>query len=347
VSYTNQTTTTLADFISKLNTFLAGTPGWTTTHTPASGEFAARKTGAGFDIGFATKWDTGTPSNLGIYQWYNAAYNTGANPWAQTNDSGNGAASATNATLATARHAPITNTPVQFWCFEDDNYFHCVVQTTTTNFVHFGAGYLDKFNDWTGGEYVYGFRKDQNNTGLAALSGPSATILLDGLTADVSGFGYNDAELFCATMHAEGLAGQGGSEKWCVVMGNQASANLGNDRQGSPQARRHMLGGYRGGVLMKNLNVAFRGSLGRGLCPMAPIIPFYWRRSPDEVYGPMGQMKDVRQINIASFVAGDEITIGSDTWVVFPAAAKSSADAMSGGAGFTGYQGIAYKKVTT
>ena len=346
MSYTNQTTTTLADFISKLNTFLSGTPAWTTTHTPGSGEFAARKTGAGFDIGFATKWDTGTPSNLGIYQWYNAAYNTGANPWAQTNDSGNGAASAVNATLAAARHAPITNTPIQFWCFEDDNYFHCVVQSTTTNFVHFGAGYLDKFNDWTGGEYVYGFRKDVSFSAAISMNVGSATYLLDGLTKDEATASYNDAELFCATMHTEGLASQGASEKWCVVMGNQLAANLGNDRQASPQPRRHMLGGYRGGVLLKNLNVAFRGTLGRGLCPMAPITPFYWRRSPDEVYGPMGQMKDTRMLNIANFAAGDEITIGADTWTVFPAAAKSVADQMTG-TGFTGYAGIAYKKITT
>jgi hypothetical protein len=107
-----------------------------------------------------------------------------------------------------------------------------------------------------------------------------------------------------------------------------------------------MLGAYRGGVLTKNLNLAFRGTLGRGLCPMAPLIPFYWRRSPDEVYGPLGQMKDVRMMNIANFVAGDEVVIGSDTWVVFPAGAKSAGDSISG-TGFTGYLGMAYKKITT
>lgn len=345
MSYTNQTTSSLADLISKLNTFLSGTPGWTTNHIPASGVFAARKTGAGFDIGFASQWDTATPANLGIYQWYNAAYNTGASPWAQTNDSGNGAASTSNTNLGSNRHAAISNAPVQFWCFEDDNYFHCVVQASATLFVHFGAGQLDKFNDWTGGEYVYGHRRDTNFSGSLSLPIGNSTYLLDGLLMNTSPGLTTLAETYAATIHAEGLAGQGVNEKWCVSMGNQASANLGNDRQGSPQPRRHWMGGYRGGVHTKNLGL-FRGTLGRGLCPMYPIISYYWRRSPDEVYGPMGQMKDVRGVNIRDFAAGDEITVGSDVWVVFPAGVKSTSDTMSG-TGFSGYQGIAYKKVTT
>ena len=86
MSYTNDTLTDLADLFSKLGTFLGGTPGWTIS--TASGVFAARKTGSGYDIGFAAQWNTGTPSNVGIYQWYNAAYNTGVRPDQQTNDSG-------------------------------------------------------------------------------------------------------------------------------------------------------------------------------------------------------------------------------------------------------------------
>lgn len=345
MSYTNQVTTNLADLISKLNTFLSGTPGWTTTHTPGSGEFAARKTGAGFDIGFATKWDTGTPSNLGIYQWYNAAYNSGVNPWQQTNDSGNGAASGTNANLGSNRHAAITNTPAQFWCFEDDHYFHCVVQLAdTVNYVHFGAGLLDKFNDWTGGEYVYGFRKDTNFSGGQNLTIGNTTILLDGGLMNTSPGLTTLAETYAATIHVEGLAGQGVNEKYVVSMGNQSSANLGNDRQGSPQPRRHWIGGARRGLGMPALG-QYRGSYQRALAAMYPLISYYWRRSPDEVYGPMGQMKDVRMINIKNFNAGDEVTVGADTWIVFPVGAKATLDTSP--AGFTGYQGVAYKKITT
>lgn len=346
MSYTNQTTTNLADLISKLNTFLSGTPGWTTHHNPGSGEFAARKTdGSTYDICFASKWDTATPGNLGIYQWIGGAYNSGVNPWEQTDDSGNGAASGTNSVLDDARFANITNTPAQFWCFEDDHYFHCVVQLAdTVNYVHFGAGLLDKFNDWTGGEYVYGHRKDTNFSNASAMTVGNSTVALDGLLANTSPGLVSGAELYAATIHAEGLAGQGGSELWCVSMGNQSSANLGNDRQGSPQPRRHWTGGMRGGSWALDFG-QFRGTLARGLCPMYPLVSMYWRRSPDELHGPMGQMKDVRGTNIRDFDAGDEITVGSDVWTVFPTGRKSTSSSVSSGE--TGYQGIAYKKVTT
>ncbi len=345
MSYTNQTTTNLADLISKLNTFLSGTPGWTTNHIPASGVFAARKSGAGYDIGFAAQWDTATPGNLGIYQWTGGAYNTGVNPWQQTNDSGNGFAGTSNASLNTARFANITNTPSQFWCFEDDHYFHCVVQLAdTVNYVHFGAGLLDKFNDWTGGEYVYGHTK---TTVGASMQSTNSTFMLDGVILNTSGTPNMSAsaQLFAATIHAEGLAGQGVNEKWCVSMGNQSSANLGNDRQGSPQPRRHWVGGFRGSSWALNFG-QFRGTLNRALCPMYPLVSMYWRRSPDEIYGPMGQMKDVRGVNVRDYAAGDEVTVGSDTWVVFPAAQKSTSDGTPTN-GETGYLGVAYRKVTT
>ena len=41
MAFTSQATSSLADCVSKLNTFLAAN-GWTTHHAPGSGEFAAR-----------------------------------------------------------------------------------------------------------------------------------------------------------------------------------------------------------------------------------------------------------------------------------------------------------------
>lgn len=339
MSYTNQTTTNLADLISKLNTFLSGTPGWTTHHNAAGGEFAARKTAAGVDIGFASQWDTGSPNSLGIYQFYNAAYNSGLSPWAQTNDSGNGAASTSEASLIASRSVVITNTPVQFWCFEDDNYFHVVVQVDADEYAHFGAGVLDKFNDYTGGEYVYGHR-NSSGTSAPALS-INSTVLLDGILASSS----PGNETYAATIHLEGLANQVASGKYAVCMGNHGSANLGNDRQAAPKARLHVNGGFRAGFF-PFLFGQFPGSVQRGLLPMYPITPVYWDRTTDHFHGPLGMLKDVRGLNIRDFAAGDEVTIGSDTWTVFPTAKKALTDAGTG-AGFTEYQGIAYKKVTT
>lgn len=343
MSFINQITTSMADFISKLNTFLSGTPGWTTTHTPASGEWAARKTPGSFDVGIATQWDTSTVGALGIYQFHGAAYSSGSSPWAQNDDSGNGAASASNASLLLSRQALIADSPLQFWCFEDDDYFHVVVQRDADDYVHFGAGALDKFNDWTGGEYVYGHFQDVLFTTNQAIKGNS-TMLLDGLAVDTSP-GHNDQEIWVATMRVEGLDDQPAGGKYAVCMGNQASGNLGNDRQAVPVARVHVLGGYRAGPFSHPF-ATFRGTKARGLNPMHPITPFYWNRVTDDLHGPLGQMKDVRGVNIRDFAAGEEVTIGSDTWVMFPSARKALSDTQ-GGVAFSQYQGIAYKKVTT
>lgn len=349
MSFTNQLTTDLADFIDKLNTFLSGTPGWTTTHTAGSGEWAARKTPGGNDVGIATQWDTGTPDTLGIYQFHGGAYDSLESPWDQIDDSGNGAASTSRATLLTSRHVFPSSTPIQFWCFEDDDYFHCVIQRDSDDYAHFGAGVLDKFNDWTGGEYVYGHWQDDQFTSNQAVIGNS-TMLLDGLAVD-TGPGHSDQEIWVATMRVEGLDDQDGDSKYGVCMGNQAAGNLGTDRQGpaggpkTNEARIHILGGYRGGPFSFPF-ANFRGTKQRGLNPMYPITPFYWNRVTDDLHGPLGQMKDVRGVNIRDFAAGEEVTIGSDTWVLFPSARKALSDSQSGVA-YSQYQGIAYKKVTT
>jgi hypothetical protein len=216
-------------------------------------------------------------------------------------------------------------------------------------YVHFGAGQLDKFNDWTGGEYVYGF-KPPTTAATQSTQGDATSILLDGILQTGGTPALINAQLFAATIHAEQIySGQSASEKWCVSMGNHASGSLGTDR--AAVARRHWLGGYRAGPMAKALTM-FRGSIARGLCPMAPIVSFHWLRSPDELYGPMGQMKDVRMVNIRDFDGGEEITIGSDVWVMFPSYKKAidasgDPDDSSPSAGESGYQGIAYKKVTT
>jgi hypothetical protein len=347
VSYTNQTCSSISDLFTKLGTFLGGTPGWTIP-APAAATFAARKNAAGYDICFAAHWNSGSPNNVGIYQWYGAAYNSAVHASAQTDDSGNGVTTSTDATLDDARYAPITNTPIQFWCFEDDHYFHVVVETVADTYVHFGAGQLDKFNDWTGGEYVYGF-KPPTAAGTQGTQGHATSILLDGLLQASGAPSLPTANAFAATIHAEQIySGQSASEKWCVSMGDHAGS-LGTDR--AAFARRHWLGGYRAGPMAKAITM-FRGSLGRGLCPMAPIVSFHWLRSPDELYGPMGQMKDVRMVNIRDFDGGEEITIASDVWVMFPSYKKSidvngDPDDGNSSAGESGYQGIAYKKVTT
>jgi hypothetical protein len=340
MSYSSFIPSTLDDLFQQLNTFLTGAPGWTCNK--GSGYFSARKnSGASYDICFAARWDTSSNTNVGIYQWYGAAYSIASEPWLQTNDSGNGANSATNANLALSRNVNIGNSPLQAWFFEDNHYIHVVVETSSGIYAHFGAGQLDKFNDWTGGEYVYGQRF--NTTPSAAQLSRSSTFLLDGHFENGSATDIlTNAQNYAATIHVESMGEQGGSEKWMVCMGNQASASLGSDR--ATNARRHMLGGFRAGWFPANFG-RFRATVGRAVVPMYPIVPFYWNRTTNNITGPLGQMKDVRGLNIYNFADEEEILVGSDTWVVFPTYRRTPTTSTT--TAYTGHQGIAYKKVTT
>lgn len=346
MAFTSQSTSSIADFFSKLNTFLSG-EGWSTHLNAGAGEFAAWKNPSGSTwITCATKYDTGSADSVGIYQWHGANYNTGVNPWQQTNDSGNGAASGTNANLAGNRNVSLASGGVvsQFWCFEDTNYFHVIARTGAAGsyrYAQFGAGLLTKYNDWTGGEYCYAQAVDTQSSGAGVTRLLPASYLLDGLAQSASAPSFTNMEARCATLHIEGMDNQAVGGKWGVSLGNQASGSLGTDRGGT--ARLHIYGGYRSG-LFAPLYHNFEGTYARGLVPLGPVIPAYFNRTTNNIHGPLGVMPDVRSISLFNFEAEDSITVGSDTWVVFPAYRRFTS--ATGNTSTTGYLGVAYKQVT-
>lgn len=60
-------------------------------------------------------------------------------------------------------------------------------------------------------------------------------------------------------------------------------------------------------------------------------IPLYVARTGSQTfYSPIGVVQDVRYCSINKFEPEQEITIGSDTWVVFPVAAKRPLNSTSG-----------------
>lgn len=333
MSYTNQTVSSMADFIDKLQTFLSGTPGWTIDdHTPASGRLALTKS----TVRIAMQWDTSNPNSLGLYQYEGAVWNGSNSPWAQNNDSGNGGASTSEATLALGRRAVITNTPVQFWCFEDDTYVHVVVQVNSTpRFEHFGFGILDKIGTWTGGEYCYGYRH--------ASSGSSAQ--LNVLNSVLLGNSVESTSAFMPTVHIEGVGGTAGTDIWAVCAGeNQSAAQLGTDRAGND--RTHVIGGSSGGYIGAPLGNRFVTTKATAFTPMTPVVLYFYDRTDGNLYGPIGSMKDVRFMSCRYYEGGDEFQVGGDTWVVFPTRTKAEVVGAQS-AGRSGYAGLAYKKVTT
>lgn len=364
--FINELTSSVADLMTKLNTFLTtgggGNPAWTGEDLDglgqlgvdtATGEAAWSKIASGAntpDIQVSFQWDTASPRHLAIYQYDHASgvgnYDSArAGPWDQNNDSGNGAASTTDATIATSRMVDLAgDAPIQYWAFvtvSPVQAVHIVVETTTGKYVHFGFGEMVKFNDWNGGSYAYGQRFTSTTANNAIQTGN--THLLDGATKDGSSPNpTNGMELFAATIRCDGLPLQAAAGLWAVHVGNQA--DLGLDRQtnggGTDTARVLFIGGFRANQFAVDFGQALPSPI-QGFVPGYPIASFYWNQSPDTTFGPMGAMVDVRGINIKEFAAAQEFVVGSDTWVVFPSRRKSDVTTT---ADASVHQGIMYKK---
>lgn len=340
MTYETGTATDLEDLLDKLDTFAQTTHGgWSSVYSPnpdTTNRWFELKKGS---LSFGLKY----PSGVGAGDAVSIHHATGSSssataPGAHTADSGNGyndASGGSSVNFLTERCvSDMGNGPFpSYHFFADDttnDYIHCVVQVESGTFRHFGFGVLDKFGDgWTGGEYVYGHYQNPSLNSSAVATQTSC--FLDGIGTTVS------RERGATIRIASGLPNQGAAV-WGVAA-PLPSASLLTDTAGN--VRRQIHGGFRAGLAAQwSANV--KGSGSTGLIPIIPIEAYY--RDPvstSRVYL-LGSLADVGYLNIRNFAAEEEVTIGSDTWVIFPHSIRTEANI----AGRTYYLGIAYKKVT-
>lgn len=337
VATTNQTTISVPDLFTKLSTFLQA-QGWTEDNSDT--DRLEIHNGTSF-VQF--RWDEVSPNHVSIYS--STAYVALTDPGSHTNDDGMGAIGTTDADFENGRRARLGSAPIQFWCFADGtaNYAHVVVRVDATRYVHFGFGILDKFGDWTGGEYCYGHYDNVDSfRSNGSQRGDFLSYLLDGRSTyhnnqTVSIVTESDLLNSMPTMRI--VAGQfPGSivSDWAVVAGARHPFNtdVGDDRGGNQRSR--CFGGYRDGTTAS----AFGGFNGRSVDGIVPMyqIPVFYTTASTGLAGTtfyLGSMPDVRGINIAYFAPGETITIGGETWTVFPVEPKGT---VSGS-----YNGVAYR----
>tara|TARA_R110000796_G_scaffold93934_5_gene198599 strand:- start:1148 stop:2176 length:1029 start_codon:yes stop_codon:yes gene_type:complete len=341
MAYSTGSATDLGDLLTKLDTFLVAN-GWTQDDfddgvTTAAQGFAQWNKGS---VHVGVKWIANDPIHMSLHH---ALGNGGAVfPGAHTDDSGNGyngpSAFGTQANLLTERACNfIGDGPfASYHFFEQDSgpaYVHVVVEITSEVFRHFGWGTLEKFNDWTGGEYAYASYQDRqtNSSAIDTVSHP----MFDGIANNSTTAETRKN----TTIHAEGLPHQGVNEKWLNHAGGALTDTDTDNQDTAGEIRRLSQGGFRGGPLYPLMQ--FRSDVATGHIPLTPlqiwtsdfVSDFSWY---------LGQVPDVRMIDIFNFSPGQEVTIGSDVWVIFPQGRRTE-DAVSDR---TYYSGIAYKKVT-
>lgn len=332
----------LEDLLAKLDTFATTTHGgWTAGYSPnpntTNGWFELHKG----SLSFSAKYPTvETPQHMSLHQ-ASAYVNSSTAPGAHTADSGNGynagTTGHTNANLLTERCVQsIGNGPFpSYHFFADDtaprDYIHVAVQPESGLYRHFGFGSLVKFGDnWTGGEYVYGH--DMSTATNAPPDNVLHNCFLDGLATA----GSLQIARSATVRIASGLLNQGAAV-W-GVSNAAASASLGTDTAGN--VRRQIHGGFRAGMEARGFGNPI-GSLSSGIVPLYSIGAYYRDPTASRVQL-LGYMPDVRALNIRNFSPEEEVTIGSDTWVVFPFSRRTTANVLNRSA----FSGVAYRKVS-
>lgn len=255
-------------------------------------------------------------------------------PGQHCDDSGNGIVSDVNTSLAESRSLHnIGNGPYTSYHFFTDPgsgpvYCHIVLEYSAGLYRHAGFGTLDKVGDWHGGEYCYG-HTHRSGTPIAT----NNTCLLDGAFIDTTG----NQEQEGATIRLQSFANMTAAQKWGCCW-NSTSAGIANDRAGNAKVRTP--GGFRGNMIARSFSW-IRSNSANAFVPMVPIAAFYYDTtpSPDDLYL-LGFQPDVRALNIAAFSAAQEITIGAETWIVFPTVRKQNLSVTDESRN----QGMAYKK---
>ena len=361
MAYTSGSAATWGAVMSALDTFMTGTPGSTVLGgftqddyddgaTTASEGYAAWHKDS---LYVGVKWIANDPQYMSIHQA--TGYTAGQYPGDHTGDSGNGYndtvgsgtvfgvnGSTGSSSLGSFRciNGIDETSPFNYYFFGDDTaetYVHVVVEVATDTYRHFGWGNMDKFHDWTGGEYCYGhFQEEATNTTEGTDTG--CQISFDGLSTT----NVTSLQRRYATMRVTGFGHQDVGEVYMQMGGSRTSDEGTHDTDTAGNYKRLMFGGFRGGPIAYLLG-PYRADVATGHIPMYPFTVFARDYTTgDEKFYLMGKIPDTRGIDIYNFSPAQEVTIGSDTWQIFPASRRTE-DAVEGR---TYYQGIAYKKIT-
>jgi hypothetical protein len=341
MAYETSTATDATDLMNKLRIF-ATANGYTQDYYNGSTRFLSLSRSAD-NLYVSFYWDN--TNNIAIYQALGYSAGSAETPWTQVNDSGNG-----YSTLAEIYRGRNVNnigagpfTKYHFFGYTDPYAIHVVLEFSPGLYRHFCFGMIKKNGTWTGGAFAAGHQWNAQSSG-SQLDAPKSiyhTVLLDNVFSPTNvTFNYTlDAG---GTLHIEGMPSQAAASKWghCTEPG---SGYIYNDRGGNPRVR--IMGGARGGPAVVQYGWMLP-DLANGFIPIIPLQQFY--HLGDEDLGNngwfyLGYMNNIGHVHLQGINVGQEVTVGSDTWICFPAVRKSSVGSNNQE---SWNMGIIYKKVT-
>lgn len=301
MAYETGGATSPGDLIDKIRVFAAGN-GWTVDY---SGTFAG---GAGatcvllhkgaLHVGFFANTGSGNSADPGPYA--GASHYPGPYDGAKAADAQSGIAPITYANKMAGPYQA-------YHLFAGDDYLHCAVEATPGSYRHFGAGQLERAGGVTTGAYAYGLRWNYSTTYVNDSQSQYHMIPFDDYGAQASGStkgmtvrADSDAQ---APRNAVILdyTGTAGGSGW----GGYRRSGGGGDHSVSP------------------LNGLIR-SMPSTLTGRAALLPCMLAvHRPSGMLSLLGSPRDLRFTRIDNLAPGDLITIGADTWKIFPIIRKN------------------------
>lgn len=321
------TYTDLHDFINKLQVFAAAN-GWTVNKFNL-GSGTISNTEAYLQNGSQYVNIRGKITNTTVTR-YNASILTDypeLEAWGSTGFNGGSAIDAQPGTSAgvVTKVDWIVSPGLGYWFFSDGStYVHAVAETVANEFEHFVFGEMDKAGSYTGGNYIDGTYWQQGASTVADEDDVAHSVCFDSLNGTAARVGM---------VYVSGPAGEtfngwrrlAGSSNGAQIVGDEGQI-IGSVRNKQP------FWPFIGFSTPNDFNDA---------SPLFPIHLFLVRSS--DLISPLGTVKDVRYLNIQNFTPKDTITLGSDTYQLFPITTKRSPTETATTAHNSGWQGYAYK----
>lgn len=221
------------------------------------------------------------------------------------------------------------------WCFSNatGDYLHFVLEIAAGKFRHLHIGAITKFATWpfAGGGYYAGSFWSQSGLG----SPPGNNISIPSSNNHILPWDNNSSFVNSCewTVHYQSPNGAS-TGNWISPAGDYATNITAIERR---NGRGSIRGGW--GRMFKNISE----SLYSGLIPIGPVVIGAVRQSdtPDSIRF-IGQIPDVRMVNMTNLTDGQTFAIGTDIWQCFSFASKNG----SPGQENSGVGGFAYKQIT-
>jgi hypothetical protein len=203
-----------------------------------------------------------------------------------------------------------------YYFFSDGDTITVAIEYSSGKYQFFCFGCLEKQGAYTGGQFFFGSLYAYEPTYELLNAGSDQTMFL---VQNYDGYTYGNGAVYLEVdssngWRASGRQGQGtGTNYLSLILCGLRSGQSVTAKGTSTTANSFV--GY---------HFTRSPNFYNGLAPFAPSYVLGKRASGN--FSLLGWPKSIRHINATNYQPMDEIVLGSDTWVFFPAHSKSDAD---------------------